>query len=82
MPDLPYVCVICTTPIDKLYSIWDNGAPIVTHAGFCSVCLAVLKVMAKVHQSEVCDIIDCNEPRTMNGDRCLLHAGHGDLNDE
>jgi hypothetical protein len=68
-------CVICTKPIDKLYSIWDAGAPIVTHVAFCSTCLAVLKLVAQRHQQMICDVIDCDLPRQINSDRCINHGG-------
>ena len=69
------VCVICTKEFDKLYSIWDCGAPIVTHVGFCSVCLAVLKIMAQVWQQQLCGMTDCNLPRQINSDCCINHQG-------
>ena len=74
MPDFN-PCVICTKPIDKLYSIWDAGAPIVTHVAFCSVCLAVLKMLAQPHQKRLCGMTDCNLPRVINSDVCINHQG-------
>jgi hypothetical protein len=68
-----YSCVICTTPIDKLYSVWDQEMPIVSHVAFCSVCLAVLKTLAIRHQHKLCSYDGCHLERAFNSDRCLDH---------